>query len=153
VQLEPNWRTLPFTSAAFDAVVAASVLEYVTEPIAVLAECARVVRPGGVVLFTVPDLRHPVRWTEWSAQRLVRGKPPGSGGRSPWQSYRAYLSASRQRHRLRWWLAASAVVGLCPVPGLGSAGRTTLRLLAFRSAAQPGAEMGAVARCLGEGDQ
>jgi SAM-dependent methyltransferase len=153
VQVEPSWRTLPFTSAAFDAVVAASVLEYVAEPAAVLAECARVVRPGGVVLFTVPDLRHPVRWAEWPAQRLARGKPSGNGGRSPWQPYRAYLSASRQRHRFRWWLAASAVVGLCPVRCLGSAGRPTLRLLVFRSAGQPGAEMGTAARCLDEGGQ
>ena len=32
VQLEPGWRRLPFASAAFDVVVAASVLEYVAEP-------------------------------------------------------------------------------------------------------------------------
>jgi SAM-dependent methyltransferase len=153
VQLEPGWHALPFRSASFDAVVAASVLEYVTEPVAVLAECARVARPGGVVLYTVPDLRHPVRWAEWPAQRLARGKPSGDGRRSPLQSYRAYLSASRHRHRLRWWLATSAMVGLCPVRCPGSAGQPTLRLLVFRSAAQPGAEMGAAARCLDDGGQ
>jgi SAM-dependent methyltransferase len=151
VQLEPGWHALPFGSGSFDAVVAASVLEYVTAPAAVLAECARVARPGGVVLYTVPDLRHPVRWAEWPAQRLARGKPSGDGGRSPWQSYRAYLSASRQRHRLRWWLATSAAVGLCPVRCLGSAGRSTLRLLVFRSAAQPVAEIGAAERADHEG--
>jgi SAM-dependent methyltransferase len=47
VRLEPDWRRLPFASAAFDVVVAASVLEYVAEPAAVLRECARVLRPGG----------------------------------------------------------------------------------------------------------
>ena len=65
VPLDPGWQTLPFESASFDAVVAASVLEYVDEPAAVLRECARVLRPGGVVLCTVPDLTHPVRWLEW----------------------------------------------------------------------------------------
>src|SRR5207302_186555 len=60
VQLAPGWRTLPFASAAFGGVVASSLLEYVTEPATVLRECARVTRPGGVVLYTVPDLRHPV---------------------------------------------------------------------------------------------
>src|ERR1019366_6238762 len=41
VSLEPRWARLPFESAAFDAVVAASVLEYVERPIVVLRECAR----------------------------------------------------------------------------------------------------------------
>ena len=132
VQLEPAWRRLPFASAAFDVLVAASVLEYACEPAVVLRECARVLRPGGVVLYTVPDLRHPVRWAEWCAQRLARKEPSGNGGRSPWQRYRAYLGASRQRHRLQWWLAVSASAGLRPVQCPGGAGRSTLRLLVFR---------------------
>ena len=68
VQLEPDWRTLPFTTATFDAVVASSVLEYVRSPGEVLRECARVLRPGGVMLCTVPDPTHPVRWLEWLAR-------------------------------------------------------------------------------------
>ncbi len=47
VQLEPAWHTLPFGTAAFDLVIAASVLEYVTEPAAVLRGCARVLRSKG----------------------------------------------------------------------------------------------------------
>jgi SAM-dependent methyltransferase len=135
-RLEPGWQTLPFASAAFDVVVAASVLEYVAEPANVLRECARVLRPGGVVLYTVPDQRHPVRWVEWCAQRLVRwtGPPSGNGPRR-WNGYQTYLRASVQRHRARWWLAASGSAGLCSVPPRpeGSA-RSPLRLLAFRRA-------------------
>ena len=67
VPLAPGWQELPFAPASFDAVVAASVLEYVGSPAAVLGECARVLRPGGVLLCTVPDLAHPVRWLEWAA--------------------------------------------------------------------------------------
>jgi SAM-dependent methyltransferase len=126
VRLAPDWRSLPFEPATFDLVVASSVLEYVTEPRTVLRECARVLRPGGVVLYTVPDLRHPVRWAERGAQPLAR-----LARRTPRDAYRVYLRTSRQRHRHRWWLAVSAAAGLdplpCPVPGTGSA----LRLLAF----------------------
>ena len=136
VRLAPEWRSLPFASAVFDVVVAASVLEYVAEPAAVLRECARVLRPGGVILYTVPDLRHPVRWAEWCAQWLARmtWTPLGAVRRSSWSGYRAYLRASRQRHRVRWWLAASKSVGLrpasCPADGAPSA----LRLLVLRRA-------------------
>ena len=69
VRLAPDWHTLPFAAATFDAVVAASVLEYVRSPGEVLRECARVLRPGGVMLCTVPDPAHPVRWLEWLASR------------------------------------------------------------------------------------
>ena len=66
-QLRPGLADAAVRSATFDAVVAASVLEYVDSPAAVLGECARVLRPGGVMLCTVPDLAHPVRWLEWAA--------------------------------------------------------------------------------------
>jgi SAM-dependent methyltransferase len=126
VRLAPDWRRLPFKPATFDLVVAASVLEYVVEPGTVLRECGRVLRPGGVVLYTVPDLRHPVRWAEWGAQPLAR-----LARRTPWDTYRVYLQTSRQRHRHRWWVAVSSLSGLyplpCPVPGT----RSALRLLAF----------------------
>ena len=133
VRLAPGWQRLPFASAAFDVVMAASVLEYVAEPAAVLRECARVLRPGGVVLYTVPDLRHPVRWAEWLAQRLagVTGTRSGGRRRSAWHGYHAYLRASRQRHRVRWWRAACAAAGLRPVPCPADRDRSALRLLAF----------------------
>jgi SAM-dependent methyltransferase len=134
VRLAPGWRRLPFASAAFDVVVAASVLEYVAEPAAVLRECARVLRPGGVVLYTVPDLRHPVRWAEWCARRLAgvtRGLP-GNGRGSRWNGYHAYLRASLQRHRARWWLETSRPAGLYPVPCQADAALSPLRLLASR---------------------
>ena len=133
VWLEPGWRRLPFASAAFDVVVAASVLEYVAEPAAVLRECARVLRPGGVVLYTVPDLRHPIRWAEWCAQRLARATRglSAEGRRSRWNGYHAYLRASLQRHRVRWWLAASGLAGLRPVPCQADDALSPLRLLAY----------------------
>jgi SAM-dependent methyltransferase len=133
VQLEPDWQRLPFASAAFDVVVTASLLEYVRDPAVVLYECARVLRPGGIMLYTVPDLRHPVRWAEWCAQQLAKREPFENSARSPRQRYRAYLSASRQRHRVGWWLAVSASVGLRPVQRSGGTGNSTLRLIVFRA--------------------
>ena len=115
-------------------VVAASVLEYVAEPAAVLCECARVLRPGDVVLYTVPDLRHPVRWAEWCAKQMVgvTGGCLGNGRGSRWDGYHAYLRLSLQRHRVRWWLAVSRLAGLHPVPCQTDGVLSQLRLLAYR---------------------
>jgi ubiquinone/menaquinone biosynthesis C-methylase UbiE len=109
IRLGPDWRTLPFASAAFDAVVAASVLEYVEEPRVVLRECTRVLRPGGVVLCTVPDLAHLVRWLEWPAAVIGRAPLLRTIGRcSPrLGAYLTYLAISRQRHSARWWRATA----------------------------------------------
>ena len=47
---------VPFEDDHFDAAVAADVLTEVYDPDAVVAELARVVRPGGTLVFTVPNL-------------------------------------------------------------------------------------------------
>ncbi len=50
-------ESLPLPSAAFDLVVAWDVLEHVQDPIAVLREIARVLRPGGHALITAINRR------------------------------------------------------------------------------------------------
>jgi SAM-dependent methyltransferase len=47
---------LPFADASFDTVLATQVLEHVAEPGALIAEAARVLRPGGVLLLTAPHI-------------------------------------------------------------------------------------------------
>jgi len=135
VQLDPCWRTLPFGPACFDAVVAASVLEYVDSPAAVLAECARVLRPGGVVLCTVPNLTNPIRWLEWLAGLAARLPWVRAAGRR-WprlHGYQTYLRISRQRRRARWWHVAGEQAGLSQIRCPAYAWRSSpLRLLGFR---------------------
>jgi ubiquinone/menaquinone biosynthesis C-methylase UbiE len=146
VQLSPGWRRLPFAAAAFDAVVASSVLEYAADPAAILRECARVLQPGGVAVCTVPDLRHPARWVEWLAGAAGRFTLLRAVGRRwpRWAAYQAYLRASRQRHPARWWRAAALQAGLSPagspswhpVPGPASGRCQALRLFVFCCPAQ-----------------
>lgn len=47
-------RTLPFADASFDGVLCSQVLEHVFQPEAFLQEIARVLRPGGQLVLTVP---------------------------------------------------------------------------------------------------
>jgi SAM-dependent methyltransferase len=140
VRLDPRWRTLPLPPDSLDAVVAASVLEYVPDPRGVLRECARVLRPGGTLLCTVPDVTHPVRWLEgpfW----LAAGTPLARAAGRAWPRlgrYLSYLQVSRQRRPVRWWRAAARQAGLELVPLAGRPPHQPLRLLAFtRPAARP----------------
>ena len=134
IQLDPGWCTLPFAPGSLDAVVAVSVLEYVEDPAAVLRECARVLRPGGTLLCTVPNQAHPVRWLEWPLMWVARTPLARVAAvvhpRLP--PYLAYLRVSRQRRPVRWWHATARKAGfrLAP-PADQRVSRAPLRLLDF----------------------
>jgi 2-polyprenyl-6-hydroxyphenyl methylase/3-demethylubiquinone-9 3-methyltransferase len=84
---------LPFAAGSFDGVVCSSVLEYVQSPPRVLAELARVLRPGGRLLVSVPNrhalLRRALKIAHWSRARL---------GLSPWPRW---LALSRHEYTQR----------------------------------------------------
>ncbi|HEX4521415.1 MAG TPA: glycosyltransferase [Gaiellaceae bacterium] len=57
--LRGDLARLPFADGELDAAVSLGVLEYVDDPVAVLRELARVVRPGGTVLISVQQRHAP----------------------------------------------------------------------------------------------
>jgi SAM-dependent methyltransferase len=61
-------RSLPFPAGCFDVVLAVTVLCFVPDPALAVAEMARVLRPGGVLV--LGDLG---RWSAWGAWRTLRG--------------------------------------------------------------------------------
>jgi SAM-dependent methyltransferase len=137
VPLDPGWRRLPFQARSFDAVVAASVLEYVAEPGLVLGEFARVLRPGGLALCTVPDPTHPVRWLEWLVNAAAR-LPSARAASHRWprlDGYLSYLEISRQRQPAGWWSATAARAGLLTI---GDPAGGPLRLMTFQRPASAG---------------
>jgi ubiquinone/menaquinone biosynthesis C-methylase UbiE len=134
MRLDPGWRTLPFADGMFGVIVASSVLEYVEDPVEVLRECARVLEPGGALMCTVPDTRHPVRWLESLARTAARAAAVrGVVEHQPrLGSYLTYLQISQQRHSERWWHAAGRRAGLgVAAKTAGATGRSPLRLLSF----------------------
>ncbi|MEK6541818.1 MAG: methyltransferase domain-containing protein [Pseudomonadota bacterium] len=66
---------LPFADATFDTILCNAVLEHVKHPEAVVAELARVLRPGGHVILAVPFLQpyheSPHDFRRYSSEGLV----------------------------------------------------------------------------------
>ena len=59
---------LPFDDAAFDGVVLKDLLEHVADPVAVVREVGRVLRPGGRVFASSPDAQRWV-WDDYTHRR------------------------------------------------------------------------------------
>jgi 2-polyprenyl-3-methyl-5-hydroxy-6-metoxy-1,4-benzoquinol methylase len=62
--------TLPFPTGTFDIVVASHIIEHVAGPRALLSECARVLRPGGVLRVSCPSRSHGMRVGLWFGLKL-----------------------------------------------------------------------------------
>src|SRR3954453_2495582 len=81
---------LPFADASFDAVVAGFVVNHLPRPESALAECARVLRPGGSVAVTVwarPERMRLLGVLAEAVERTEAVRDPGlpSGGPDPFR--------------------------------------------------------------------
>jgi SAM-dependent methyltransferase len=63
---------LPISDCSLDGILCSSVLEYVPDVRACLGEFARVLRPGGRLLVSIPNRRSIVRRIQVSTHRLAR---------------------------------------------------------------------------------
>jgi dolichol-phosphate mannosyltransferase len=71
-------RSLPFAGESFDAVLCSEVLEHVPDPLVMLRELDRVLRPGGTLILGTPDYG---RWSWRALERLYGFVVPGGYAR------------------------------------------------------------------------
>jgi SAM-dependent methyltransferase len=102
--LEAGWEVLPFAGGSFDGVVASSVFEYLDDVPGVAAELARILRPGGVLLLTVPNPLNFERKVEAWFQRVLMNHRLALLHRvRRIDQYAAYLRLSRNRFEAPRW--------------------------------------------------
>lgn len=117
--LSADAASLPFPSEAFDAVIAAEILEHLPNDAAAMAEIARVLRPGGTVAVTVPAwLPERLCWALSSEYHEVPGghvriftraeltAKLTAAGLEPLSSHHAH-----GLHSAYWWLKCAVGVG------------------------------------------
>lgn len=108
---------LPFEDASFDAVVISSVLEYIPALGDTLSEFVRVMRPGGWLIATVPDVRDPHRRRErWLQFVLMLPGVLALARQSRWREGADYLSISVNRMPAAAWHRHLEANGLKPEP-------------------------------------
>lgn len=100
---------LPFGAAAFDAILLDSVIEHVLDPLALLQECTRVLKPGGIVFVVFPPFYGPlsghiddyvmIPWFHLLPHKVVRAKllsiDQPKGILTPRASYEVYRTLNR----------------------------------------------------------
>jgi 2-polyprenyl-6-hydroxyphenyl methylase / 3-demethylubiquinone-9 3-methyltransferase len=117
---------LPFAAGAYDAVVAADVLEHLPDLPAAVAELARVLAPGGSFVFDTIN-RTPWSWftAVFGLERVLRMVPRGT------HDWRLFIRPAELDRLLRGaGLAPVEVVGLAPRigPGVVARGLLTRRI-------------------------
>lgn len=76
-------RPLPFAPGSFDAAVCFEVLEHLFDPAALLSDIHRVLKPGGILIASVPNIAHLPQRLRLLGGKFVAGGHPGTAD-TPW---------------------------------------------------------------------
>jgi 2-polyprenyl-3-methyl-5-hydroxy-6-metoxy-1,4-benzoquinol methylase len=122
---------LPMVASSVDGILCSSVLEYVADPHACLAEFSRVLKPGGMLLVSVPNRNSIVRRIQLGCHRL------GLFMRTRWAEFLRY---SRHQYSMAEFEQLLAYAGFSvsqvapfgsPLPSLAQRSRIWASLLLF----------------------
>jgi len=94
---------LPFADGAFDVVASLEGIEHLSAPFGFLGECARVLRPGGRLILSTPNIHKLTSRVKFLLAGLVNGlaRPLDEGHRGPPFGHISLLSYYQLRYLLR----------------------------------------------------
>lgn len=107
----PGAVILPFADGSFDGALASSVLEYHPDCAGQVREIHRVLKPGGMFAFSVPDMTHASRDAEKTWKALADSWLWPLLRLTPRRAYFEYLRISANRWPLDRWLAIAKEAG------------------------------------------
>lgn len=112
--LKPGWTVLPFKDSTFEAIVSSSVFEYLVDVEGVVGELARVLRPEGILIFSIPNPYNRIRKMEgwFRSGFFTHFLPRLVCGVQPVKSYLTYLRLSRNRFSATQWESILRTAGL-----------------------------------------
>jgi 2-polyprenyl-3-methyl-5-hydroxy-6-metoxy-1,4-benzoquinol methylase len=115
--LPRDWKRLPWADATYDAMIASSVFEYLDDVDGVLVECARILRPGAALIFSVPDPRDGTRKIERCLRPMAVAlvSVPGVRSLPKVGGYLSYLRVSSARYSADEWRERAGRAGFEPV--------------------------------------
>jgi len=78
--LQADVTSLPFKNNSFDRIIAAEILEHVKDDQRAISEIYRVLRPGGLVMITVPNKDYPFLWDplNWVLEKIFNWHIPSN---------------------------------------------------------------------------
>ncbi len=102
---------LPLESLRFDIVIISSVLEYHKNPKLLISESFRVLKKNGLLIFTIPDMRHPIRINEEKLRFLSRFPFWFFIKLTKYHDFYKTLKISKNRMPLNEWILLTESVG------------------------------------------
>lgn len=114
-------QSLPFPPSSFDVALFSEAIYYVSDPMAVLAEVFRILRPGGKLVLACGVANAPVLWTTLLAN-LLRGHVPAikTAAGQQWMTRRHFAHQLRHMIRRAGFRVRSEVPYLLRLPFLSS---------------------------------
>jgi SAM-dependent methyltransferase len=124
-------ETLPFTDAFFDLVYSWGVIHHSEHPERIVAEIARVLKPGGMFIGMLYGRRSVTAWLLWARHALLMGRPWRTPSDVIWHHVESVGTKAYTQREVHAMFSSFASVGTQPILALSDRDRLPRWLTQF----------------------